>query len=343
VQGVPAAQPLLDARAFLAALDGPTPPKLHTAPTAIVHHAWQRLTLDSGEVVDRRYYTFCVLERLQSSLQRHDVFVTPSERWADPRSLLLQGAAWEAARPQVCRLLNRSTEPAVELTALSHQLDAAYHQTAENLAANPAVAIVTEHGKPTLKLTGLDKREESPRLLAFRDTVAALLPELDLPDALLEVARWTDFTSEFTHISDANARVEDLELSLCAVLIAEACTSGLEPLVRAEVPALTRGRLSWVQQNYIRADTLTRANARLVDAQTQIPLVQQWGSGDVASADGLRFVVPVRTIHARPTRTYVHVASGVTYFNFTSDQCTGFHGIVVPGTLRDSLFLLAGL
>jgi TnpA family transposase len=33
----------------------------------------------------------------------------------------------------------------------------------------------------------------------------------------------------------------------------------------------------------------------------------------------------------------------VTYYNFTSNQFSGFHGIVIPGTLRDSLFILAGL
>jgi hypothetical protein len=42
---------------------------------------------------------------------------------------------------------------------------------------------------------------------------------------------------------------------------------GLEPLVRPEIPALTAARLAWVQQNYIRAETLIRANARLVTAQ----------------------------------------------------------------------------
>jgi TnpA family transposase len=40
---------------------------------------------------------------------------------------------------------------------------------------------------------------------------------------------------------------------------------------------------------------------------------------------------------------YFGVGRGITYYNFTSDQFTGFHGIVIPGTLRDSLFLLAGL
>jgi TnpA family transposase len=33
----------------------------------------------------------------------------------------------------------------------------------------------------------------------------------------------------------------------------------------------------------------------------------------------------------------------VTYYNFSSDQFTGFHAIVIPGTLRDSLFILDGL
>ena len=42
------------------------------------------------------------------------------------------------------------------------------------------------------------------------------------------------------------------------------------------VPAWTRGRLSWVQQNYIRAETLTKANARLVDYQAELPLVEVW-------------------------------------------------------------------
>ena len=88
---------------------------------------------------------------------------------------------------------------------------------------------------------------------------------------------------------------------------------------------------------------MTKANARLVDYQAQIPLAQVWGGGEVASADGLRFVVPVRTINARPNSKYFSTGRGVTYYNFTSDQFTGFHSIVIPGTLRDSLYILEGL
>jgi TnpA family transposase len=51
----------------------------------------------------------------------------------------------------------------------------------------------------------------------------------------------------------------------------------------------------------------------------------------------------VRTLNAGPNRQYVNARRGVTSDHFTSDQFTGVHGIVIPGTLRDSMFLLDGL
>ncbi len=127
------------------------------------------------------------------------------------------------------------------------------------------------------------------------------------------------------------------------MLLAEACNIGLEPLISESHPALSRSRLSWVQQNYVRLETIRKANARLVDAQAAIPLARTWGGGEVASADGLRFVVPVRTLNAGPNPKYFGISRGLTYYNFDTDQFTEFHGIVIPGTLKDSLFILDGL
>ena len=86
-------------------------------------------------------------------------------------------------------------------------------------------------------------------------------------------------------------------------------------MIRSDVAALRRSRLGWVKQNYIRADTLTAANAKLVAAQNSIGLVRAWGGGEVASADGIRFVVPIRTIHAGPNPRYFGRERGVTYYN----------------------------
>lgn len=83
-----------------------------------------------------------------------------------------------------------------------------------------------------------------------------------MTELLLEIDARTGFTREFTHVSESGARAQDLHISLCAVLMAEACNIGLEPLIKHNIPALTRHRLSWVKQNYLRAETLVSANVR---------------------------------------------------------------------------------
>ena len=54
-------------------------------------------------------------------------------------------------------------------------------------------------------------------------------------------------------------------------------------------------------------------------------------------------MVPVRTLNAGANSKYFNRGRGITYYNYTSDQFTGFHGIVIPGTLRDSIAVLVGL
>ena len=227
---------------------------------------------------------------------------------------------------------------------MAERLDAAYRATAARLPGNASVQIETAaDGTAALSLSALDKLDEPASLMALRAAAAARMPRVDLPEILLEMHARTGFASEFTHASEGGARAGDLATSICAVLLAEACNTGLEPLIRLDTPALRRSRLSWVRQNYIRSDTLVRSNATLVSAQAIIPLARAWGGGEVASADGLRFVVPVRTIHSGPNPRYFGQERGVTYYNLTSDQFTGLGGIVVPGTLRDSLALLSVL
>ena len=139
-------------------------------------------------------------------------------------------------------------------------------------------------------LTPLDKLDEPPSLVALRAEVKSRMPRVDLPEILLEIAARTGFAEAFTHLTERTARAADLTTSLCAVLLAEACNTGPEPFVRQDTPALRRDRLMWVDQNYVRDETLIAANATLVAAQNRIALARQWGGGDVTSRrrDALR-------------------------------------------------------
>jgi TnpA family transposase len=330
------------------------------APLAAVGKGWEGMLRDgttngkadgtgmTNAKIERKTYSLGVVEALQDNLKRRDVYVAPSERWADPRAKLLSGDEWEAARPQVLRTLELPSDPREYIENLGWRLNEAYRRTSDNAPHNTALHVVLgSRGSEALDIARLDKLEEPDSLVELRKKLTAMLPRIDLPELLLEVHQSTGFADEFTHVGEGGtggvARVEDLHKSVCAVLIAEACNVGLQALVKPDDPALTRSRLSWVAQNYFRAETLTEANARLVDAQAGIPITDVWGGGELASADGLRFVVPVRTINAGPNPKYFGRGRGITYLNYMSDLSTGFHGMVVPGTLRDSLFLLDGL
>lgn len=311
-------------------------------PLEVVSETWRALIVSEDGGVDRRAFTFCALEKIRDALRRRDVFVAKSERWGDPTARLLQGPTWETARPQICRILALKPKAGGQIEALAKELDEAYRSTLDHAPSNTALQI----GNGELAMSSLEAIEEPASLVALRACVHALMPRVDLPALLLEVARWTGFVDDFTHVSEGRSRVDDLTTSVCGALVAEACNIGIEPVARPDVPALTRGRLGWVTQNFLRAETIHPANGKLVEAQTRITLAQKWGGGDVASADGIRFVVPVRSLHAGPNQKYFggrRISRGVTYYNFDSDQFAGFKGIVIPGTIRDSVYILEGL
>ena len=340
LEAAPAGKPLLDAVDHLRSLQrgakrpGPTP-------TAFAPKAWagQLKTIDGA--FDLAGYRLATVDRLRNAIRRRDVFPVRSLRYADPRKALLKGAAWEAARPVICRTVGVAASADEELAMLSQRLDLAYRETAARVPENKAVTIAITDRGADLSVEPLDRIEEPASLVKLRAAVEARLPQVELPELIMEMHARTGFAASFTHASEGGARAEDIATTVCAVLLAEATNTGFEPLIRRDAPALRRSRLSWVKQNFMRAETLTAANAVLVAGQNAIPLAHSWGGGEVASADGLRFTVPVRTIHAGPNPKYFGRKRGVTWYNLASNQFTGLNGETVPGTFRDSLYLLA--
>ncbi|MEI6559124.1 MAG: Tn3 family transposase [Rhodospirillaceae bacterium] len=337
----PAGQPIIAALNYLRGINDWTKAPMAGAPTEFLGPAWKRHALDdAGRVADNRAYVFAAIEGFRAGLKRRDVFLPAGVRFADPRRGLLSGEAWNAARLTICRSLDRLPDAEAEIGNLAAKLDRAWHQVAANLPNNPAARIERHNDRDELGLSPLDKIERPPSLIALQSAVLSRMPQVDLPDVMLEIAARSGFAAAFTHVSERHARVEEFTTSLCGALIAQACNIGFEPLVRTDQPALSRTRLSWVSQNFIRAETIAAANALIVAAQDALAVTHIWGSGEVASADGIRFVAPSNAIHAGPNPKYFGAGRGITYYNLVSDQFTGLNAIVVPGTLRDSLLIL---
>ncbi|MER6917054.1 Tn3 family transposase [Streptomyces sp. NPDC000594] len=312
---------------------------------------WRRVVYANAELpqgaVDRDAYVVCVLEQLFRALKRRDVFASPSHRWSDPRARLLDGRGWEAVREDVLAGLSLDEDAAQHLAELCAVLDATWRQMAERLeeaGADAKISIeVQPNGRAKLNVEKLHALGEPKSLNWLRKTVEKMLPKVDLPDLLFEVHGWTGFLDAFVHLGDGKTRMKDLATSVVALLVSEACNIGMTPVINPNLEALTRARLVHVDQFYLRSDTIAAANAALIEAQAKVPIVQHWGSGLLASVDGLRFVVPVRSISAAPSPKYFARRTGITWLNAINDQVIGIGQMVVPGTPRDSLFILDAL
>ncbi|HZJ20533.1 MAG TPA: Tn3 family transposase [Pricia sp.] len=342
-EAAPTGEKLLDIFHFLASLQYDKGQYLENPPLEIITPIWKRLITDKEGRISKKGYTICFLNHLLDALKRRDIYVARADRWGDPRMKLIPENQWKMDKDRICASLGHLKNGKEAMADLTEELDVAYRKVASNFQYNDSVRLDLSGKHPSLTVSKLDGLGETDSLKSLRKTINGLLPKVDLTELLLEIHGHTDFAGSFDHVSESSSRAKDLTTSICAVLMAEACNIGLEPLVKESVPALARHRLSWVKQNFLREETLTMANSKLVDHQSTLSLVNKWGGGMVASADGMRFVTPVETISSGYNRKYFGPNRGITWYNFLSDQYSGFHGIVVPGTLRDSMFILDGL
>lgn len=104
-RAVPGGEHTLAAIHYLTELNGSKKRILDDAPEHIITGPWKRLVYDAEGRIQRVGYSLCLLERLQDSLRRRDLWLENSERWGDPRQKLLQGKEWQDQRVAVCRAL----------------------------------------------------------------------------------------------------------------------------------------------------------------------------------------------------------------------------------------------
>ncbi|MGZ4729111.1 MAG: Tn3 family transposase [Acidimicrobiales bacterium] len=314
-------------------------------PMGVVTPSWEPHVRDRETgTVDRAAYACCVLDRLRVGLRRRDVYTPGSVRWGDPRAELLSPETWEQRREQACEDLALDTDPARVVANLAQTLASAWRRTADGMPNNPDLRIEHRDGADRIVVTPLDAVEEPASLVELRGMVEALLPEVEIADLPLEVHGWTGFLDEYTHISGAPSRAAGLVESLSALLVSEACNVGLTPVVDEDYPLLTRDRLNWTAHNYFRSATHAAASTRLFDYHADLDLARDaWGGGEMASADGMRFVIPVATIHAGYNPRYFGRQRGSTLYTWMADTHSTFHQTLIPGTERDSLYALDGL
>ena len=260
-QGVAAVSSLLQAismlRPFYAGSRRSLPKDL---PTGFIRRSWRSAVIRNG-VIDGAAYKLCLFAELRDRLRAGDVWVTGSRQYRAVEDQLLAKPLFAAMKQAGSLPVAVPLDCAVYLQQRRDLLDERLRSIADK-AQRDQLEDVRVRGS-SLKITPL-KAVTPEAAEALADRLYALLPRVRITDLLGEVARWTGFGDDFTHLR-SGLPFDDDRVILTAVL-ADATNLGLTGMAEACAVA-TYKQLVWAAGWHLREDTYGRALARIVEAQ----------------------------------------------------------------------------
>ena len=306
------------------------------SPSAFIDAHWRPHVVDVGRGrLDRRAYELCAAYELRSALRAGRVWVpgqpparrplepaaAPGRLAADPGRVRPDGRAthrWRRAPPTHSPASRPSCSSGSPASATPPPRRSSPMATSSSMPPSP-----TDEGR-------------------LRKLIEPRLPEVDLPELLIEVDGWTGFTDHLVPLSGNRRRSPDMPCLLYAAILAQATNLGLSGMARAS--EFSYQQLEWAWEQLCREDTLTAASAALVDYHHGLPLAQEWGAGRLSSSDGQRFAARTRGpgIAALP-RYFGHRRRGLQIYSWTSDQYSQYASKVVTATVRDATHTLDGI
>lgn len=304
------------------------------APISFISKKWKPYIKDKSGKLNLRFYELCVLWELRGALRGGHLWVNGSYRFANPETYLIPKERWQTSKQDLVELLGISPvgkevlqNSQIELENLLEIADNSFNQK-DYLRFEDNQLIVSR-----LKAVAQDDEvSELEKMLTDR------LPRIELPDLLIEVDSWTNFSKELKHASGSEKRPPELSASLYALLVSQACNLGIVKM--SEISNLNLNQMLWTHTWYFREETLKKATDCLVNFQYLQPLAKIWGGGTLSSSDGQRFPVSVKSVTATALPKYFGYGRGITFYTWTSDQHSQYGTKVIPSTIRDARYVL---
>jgi TnpA family transposase len=294
--------------------------------------AWRRLVA-AGETPDRRLYETAVLATLRDRLRSGDVWVERSSGYRCFDSYLLPASAVPAAAAE----LGLPATADEWLATRGAELDRRLRHFARRLKRGELEGVEFREGR--LHVAPV-RASAPPEAQTLAGAIEALMPAARITEVLHEVARATGFAAAFTNLRTGE-RCED-ESALLAAVLADATNLGLGRMAAAS-HGVTRDRLVWTADAYIRPETYRAALARIIDAHHALPVATAWGDGTTSSSDRQFFRSARRGDAAGEVNARYGPDPGLGFYTHVSDQHGPYSARVMSATSHEAPYVLDGL
>ncbi len=293
---------------------------------------WRRLVMEAGQP-NRRLYETAVLATLRDKLRSGDVWVERSSNYRRFDSYLLPAAAVSAAVAQL-KLPATADE---WLATKGQELDRRLKRFAKRLQRGDLEG--AEFDGERLHVTPV-KATSTPEARAFADGIEAMMPRVRITELLHEVNRATGFASAFTNLRTGEQSDDDN--ALLAAILADATNLGLGRMAAAS-HGVTRDKLVWTADAYIRPETYKAALGKIIDAHHALPVANTWGDGTTSSSDRQFWRSGKRGDTAGDVNARYGNDPGLGFYTHVSDQHGPYNVRVMSATSHEAPYVLDGL
>lgn len=293
---------------------------------------WRRLVMEGG-TPNRRLYETALLATLRDKLRSGDIWVERSASYRRFDSYLLPSPAIPAA----VAALGLPATADEWLATKAAELDGRMKRFGRRLQRGELEGVEFRDGR--LHVTPV-KATNTPETRAFADGIEAMMPRVRITELLHEVNRATGFASAFANLRTGE-RCDD-ENALLAAILADATNLGLGRMAAAS-HGVTRDKLIWTADAYIRPETYKAALARIIDAHHALPIATIWGDGSTSSSDRQFFRSAKRGDAAGDVNARYGHDPGLGFYTHVSDQHGPYSARVMSATSHEAPYVLDGL
>jgi len=327
IQAAPVAEPLLAVSKIVAGTDVTA-----TRSMAFLRRGskWERYLC--GEDDGGRLWEVAVLFHLREAFRSGDVWLAHSRRYGDLKEALVP-AEVARATPK----LAMPFEPDTWLADRKARMSDALRRLARAAKAGAIPGGSIEDGVLKIdRLTAAVPEEADAMVLDLYKR----LPEIRVTDLLLEVDDEVGVTEAFTHLH-TGVPCKD-RIGLLNVLLAEGLNLGLSKMAGA-TNTHDYFQLSRLSRWHVEGEAMSRALAKVIEAQSALPMARFWGAGQTASSDGQFFPTTRQGEAMNLINAKYGQEPGLKAYTHVSDQFGPFATQTIPATVSEAPYILDGL
>jgi TnpA family transposase len=277
--------------------------------------AWHSLVQDSDRRTGFQAFQACTMMSVRRSLRRGSMWIDHSLSFRERDHLLIAPVQWAVQRDQHVGLLGLPKKAKDFLEPLLDNVIAGIYAVSE--ARECGKVDITSDG--TLHLPAITAVGDRPEPIRTREAIYARIGSVQFPDMLLELDAATNYSQALLgHRAHSAGEL----VALYGALLAHGTDMDAKGIA-SMIPGLEQSQVSVAMRALESPGRLRRANERVAEFQSSIPIASLWGSGDKASADMMSLdasrhlwsarVDPRRRTYAAGIYTHVRDRWGIVY------------------------------